>query len=79
MADKVLDVHGREPVGNHWAERFVTRLVKLKMASNQAKDRQRILQEDPDVISAWFRLVEDTKAKYGIHDNNVHNFDKTGF
>jgi hypothetical protein len=49
------------------------------MAFNQAKDRQRILQEDPEIISAWFKLVEDTKAKYGVHDNDVHNFDETGF
>jgi hypothetical protein len=27
----------------------------------------------------WFKLVEDTKAKYGIHDNDVHKFDETGF
>jgi hypothetical protein len=27
----------------------------------------------------WFKLVENTKAKYGIHDNDVYNFDKTGF
>jgi hypothetical protein len=49
------------------------------MAFNRAKDRQRILQEDPETISAWFKLVEDTKAKYGVHDDNVHNFDETGF
>jgi hypothetical protein len=23
--------------------------------------------------------VEDTKAKYGVHNDDVHNFDKTGF
>jgi hypothetical protein len=37
------------------------------------------LQEDLEIISVWFKLVEDTKAKYGIHDDNVHNFDETGF
>jgi hypothetical protein len=42
-------------------------------------DRQRIQQEDPELISAWFKLVEDNKAKYGVHNNNMHNFDKTGF
>jgi hypothetical protein len=81
MADKVLGVRGGEPVGNHWAERFVTRSVELKMAFNRAKDRQRIFQEDLEiaVIGAWFKLVEDIKAKYGVHDNDVHNFDETGF
>jgi hypothetical protein len=23
--------------------------------------------------------VEDTKAKYGVYDNDVYNFDETGF
>jgi hypothetical protein len=43
MANKLLGVRGGEPVGKHWAERFVTRLDALKMAFNRAKDRQRIL------------------------------------
>jgi hypothetical protein len=49
------------------------------MAFNRAKDRQRILQENLETISAWFKLVEDTKAKYSVHDHDVHNFDETGF
>jgi hypothetical protein len=79
IADKLLAVRGSEPVGKHWAERLVTRSAELKMAFNRAKDRQRILQEDPEIIGAWFKLVEDTKAKYGVHDDDVHNFDETGF
>jgi hypothetical protein len=79
MADKLLGVRDGEPVGKHWADRFVTRSDELKMAFNRAKDRQRILQEDPEIISAWFKLVEDTKAKYGVHDDDVHNFKETGF
>lgn len=31
------------------------------------------------VIGEWFVLVNDTKAKYGVHDDDVHNFDETGF
>ena len=49
------------------------------MAFNRAKDRQRIQQEDPEVIGAWFKLVEETKAKYGVYKDDVHNFDETGF
>jgi hypothetical protein len=79
MADKLLGGRGGEPVGKCWARRFVTRSDELKMAFNRAKDRQRILQENPETISAWFKLVEDTKAKYGVHDYDVHNFDETGF
>jgi hypothetical protein len=39
MADKLPGVRGGEPVGKHWAERFVPRSEKLKMAFNRAKDR----------------------------------------
>jgi hypothetical protein len=38
-----------------------------------------MIQGDPEVISSWFKLVKDTKAKYGVHNDEVHNFDKTGF
>jgi hypothetical protein len=79
MADKLLAARGGELVGKNWPERLVTRSDKLKIAFNQAKDRQRILQEDPKVVSAWFKLVQDTKAKYSVDNNNVHNFDETGF
>jgi hypothetical protein len=49
------------------------------MAFNRAKDRQRMLQEDLGILSGWFKLVEDTKSKYGVHDNDIQNFDETGF
>jgi hypothetical protein len=57
MADKLLGLRDGEPVGKHWAERFVMRSDELKMAFNRATDRLRILQEDPVIISAWFKLV----------------------
>ena len=79
MADKLLTARGEEPAGKNWAGRFVTRSDELKMAFNQAKDRQRIQQEDLVMISAWFKLVEETKAKYSVHEDDVHNFDETGF
>ncbi|PHH55655.1 hypothetical protein CFIMG_008628RA00001 [Ceratocystis fimbriata CBS 114723] len=35
--------------------------------------------EDPTIIRYWFRLVEDTIAKYGITLVDIYNFDETGF
>ena len=49
------------------------------MAFNRAKDRQRILQEDPQTINAWFKLVRGTIEKYRVHTEDIHNFDETGF
>jgi hypothetical protein len=37
MADKLLGVRGGEPVGKHWAERFMMRSDKLDMAFSRAK------------------------------------------
>ena len=79
MADKLLTTRSGTPVGKNWPNRFVSRTEELKMAFSRAKDRQRILQEDPEIINAWFRLVRDTKAKYGVHDDDIHNFDEIGF
>jgi hypothetical protein len=31
------------------------------------------------VIQGWFRLVENTKTKYGILDEDTYNFDESGF
>ncbi|KAL2131434.1 hypothetical protein VTI74DRAFT_5124 [Chaetomium olivicolor] len=35
--------------------------------------------EDPKVIGEWFTLVRNTRAKYGIVDDDIYNFDETGF
>ena len=35
--------------------------------------------EDPELIGAWFRLVQNMRAKYGIMDYDFYNFDETGF
>jgi hypothetical protein len=51
----------------------------FKIAFNQAKDRQRILQKNPKVINAWFKLVEETKAKYSVYNDNIYNFNMTRF
>jgi hypothetical protein len=37
------------------------------------------LQENLETIIAWFKLVEDTKAKYSVYNYNVYNFNKTSF
>jgi hypothetical protein len=52
IADKLLTTRGQETVRKNWTERFISRSDELKMAFNRAKDRQRILQEDPEVVSA---------------------------
>ena len=42
-------------------------------------DYQRTLAEDPTIIRAWFALVRNMIAKYGILESDIYNFDETGF
>ncbi|KAF7575417.1 hypothetical protein PtrM4_070430 [Pyrenophora tritici-repentis] len=79
MADKLLAARGTSQVGQKWPANFVKRTDSLRTCFNQAYDRQRALCEDPALIRTWFKLVEETKAKYGICDEDVYNFDEAGF
>ena len=79
MADKLLAARGAGQVGQKWPANFVKRTDSLTTRFNRAYDRQRALCEDPVLIKSWFELVEQTKAKYGICDEDVYNFDEAGF
>jgi hypothetical protein len=79
MANFILKSQGGKSVGTRWAQRFVQRRPELKTRFNRVYDFQRALCEDPELIGAWFRLVENIKAKYGIQDCDFYNFDETGF
>ena len=79
MADHILGARGTEKVGKNWTKRFMAHIEELKTAFNQAKDHQRILKEDPIEINAQFTRVQDIMATYGVHPDDVHNFDETGF
>jgi hypothetical protein len=79
MANSLLAARGAGQVGVHWPRNFVKRTESLITRFNRAYDRQRALCEDPVLIQGWFDLVEQTKAKYGICDEDVYNFDEAGF
>ena len=49
------------------------------MCFNRIYDFQKALCEDSELISLWFRLVENIRAKYKILDYDLYNFDETGF
>ncbi|KAI1676597.1 hypothetical protein KJE20_13846 [Pyrenophora tritici-repentis] len=78
-ADKLLAARGAGQVRQKWPANFVKRTDSLRTCFNRAYDRQRALCEDATLIKRWFELVEDTKAKYGICDEDVYNFDEAGF
>jgi hypothetical protein len=67
------------PVGKNWAGTFVKRRPELTVKFNRRYDYKRALCEDSEVIQSWFCLVENTKAKYDILDEDTYNFDESGF
>jgi hypothetical protein len=79
LADSLLAARNCEPVGQSWAKTFVKRRPELKTKFNRKYNYKRALCEDPELVQGWFRLVHNTKAKYGIQDNDMYNFDETGF
>ena len=79
MANHLLRVRDAPPVGQLWAHRFVKRQPELQTRWTRRYDYQRAKCEDPKVIGEWFALVQNVKAKYGIVDDDIYNFDETGF
>ncbi|KAF6527566.1 hypothetical protein HZS61_007868 [Fusarium oxysporum f. sp. conglutinans] len=79
MANRLLADRDASPVGKRWASNFVRRHKELKTRFFRKYDYQRAKCEDPTVIHNWFRLIENTIAKYGIRLDDIYNFDETGF
>ncbi|OBS16264.1 hypothetical protein FPOA_27625 [Fusarium poae] len=79
MANRLLADRDASPVGKRWAINFVKRQPDLKTRFQRRYDYQRARCEDPTIIRNWFRLVQNTIAKYGIRSDDIYNFDETGF
>ena len=79
MANQLLRVRDASPVGKLWAHNFVKRQPELRTRWTRRYDYQRAKCEDPKVIGEWFALVQNVKAKYSIVDDDIYNFDETGF
>jgi hypothetical protein len=79
MANLLLAKRDARRGGKCWTDRFIARRPELCTHFSRPYDYQRALQEDPDVLNAWFRLVVNMRTKYGIQDSDFYNFDETGF
>jgi hypothetical protein len=82
IANLLLANRGQQPaptIGKNWVTNFVKRYPSLQTKYNRKYDYQRAMCEDPKQIQAWFQLVQNTIAKYGILPDDMYNFDETGF
>ena len=79
LLEKRSNSNSNNQVGKRWVINFVRRHQALQTRYNRKYDYQRAKCEDPQVIRDWFRLVESTIAEYGIQEEDIYNFDETGF
>lgn len=68
-----------QPVGKNWVTNFIKRHDALRTMYDRKLDYKRAKCEDPRIIEPWFTLIRDLIAKYGILDDDIWNFDETGF
>ncbi|KAM4062464.1 DDE superfamily endonuclease [Hirsutella rhossiliensis] len=66
-------------VGENWVRKFVGRHDEIKAKYSRRYDYQRAKCEDPKMMQEWYDRVAMAKQKWGILDEDVYNFDETGF
>jgi hypothetical protein len=79
MANQLLAACSSGQTRDKWAYRFIRRRAEIKSQVSRPRDYQRVLCSNPAIISPWFNLVRNVKAKYRILDEDTYNFDETGF
>jgi hypothetical protein len=78
-ANNILSKRGKEPVGKNWTSNFIKRHPELRTRRARTFDYKRHKAEDPRAIRAWFETYQSSRQKYGIVEDDVYNFDETGF
>jgi hypothetical protein len=79
MANSLRAERNLGQVGVNWPSTFVKCHPELTTKFNRKYDYKRALCKDPEIIQAWFGLVANIKAKYGIQDEDTYNYDEAGF
>jgi hypothetical protein len=79
LASAITQDRGADPVGVKWSYNFIQRTPELRTRITRSLNYRRALGEDPKLIREWFEVISNTKAKYGICDEDIYNFDETGF
>ena len=68
-----------QTVGEKWVYNFIQRQPELTTRFSRRYDYWRAQCEDPKTIQQWFDTVQQTIIQYGIHPDDIYNYDETGF
>jgi hypothetical protein len=67
------------PVGVNWVGNFVGRHKDLRTCLARKISYKRAECENPRVVKAYFDQLQKVRIQYGIMDDDIYNFDETGF
>jgi hypothetical protein len=82
MANILLSERGStavQRVGKNWVYNFINRHDEIKTRFSRRYNHQRAKCEDPKIIRECFDRVQSTIMQYGILQEDIYNFDETGF
>jgi hypothetical protein len=82
MAQILLHERTQDPtatLGVNWANKFIKRHPALRTRYNRRITYQRAKQEDQKIIKQWFATVREAIQEHGIYEDDIWNFDETGF
>jgi predicted HTH domain antitoxin len=82
MANLLLMTRGTtliQTVGKNWVSNYLKRHPEIDSRFSRRYDYKRAKCEDPKIIKEWFNLVQKTILENGIHEDDIYNFDETGF
>jgi hypothetical protein len=68
-----------KPVRKNWVTQFIKRHESIQSRFASRYNYQRALCEDPKVIDKWFKGLKAIQNDNGILDEDIYNFDETGF
>ena len=82
MANILLAARGTvsiQTVKENWISKFIKRRDEIKTRYIRYYDYRRAKCKDPKVIKEWFDRVQITIIQYRIAQEDIYNFDETGF
>jgi hypothetical protein len=66
-------------LGINWAYKFTKRHPEIRTRYTRRMTYQRARQEDSKVIISWFQIIYAAIQEHSIHEDDIWNFDETGF
>jgi hypothetical protein len=81
MADIILQESPTppQPIGKNWVTEFIKRHDSIKSRFARRYNYQRALCENPKVINQWFEELKVIWQTNSIQNEDIYNFNKTGF